>query len=66
MDDRNTPGGIFLTILGLIVLIVLSLAMPRKYMISRIGLASVGLIYLIYQTVSQRKKKKDRKHDKRS
>lgn len=66
MDDQNTPGGIFLTILGLIVLIVLSLAMPRKYMILRIGLASVGLIYLIYQTVSQRKKKKDRKHDKRS
>lgn len=66
MDDRNTPGGIFLLILGLIALIVLSLAVPSKYMILRIGLASIFLIYVIYQTVSQRKKKKDPKHDKRS
>ena len=64
MDDQNTPGGIFLLILGLIALIVLSLAVPSKYMILRIGLASIVLIYLIYQTV--RKKKKDPKHDKKS
>ena len=64
MDDQNTPGGIFLAILGLIALIVLSLVMPSKHMILRIGLASIVLIYLIYQTV--RKKKKDPKHDKKS
>ena len=51
MDDRNTPGGIFLLILGLIALIVLSLAVPSKYMFLRIGLASIFLIYVIYQTV---------------
>lgn len=64
MDDQNTPGGIFLLILGLIALIVFFLAVPSKYMILRIGLTSIVLIYLIYQTV--RKKKKDPKHDKKS
>lgn len=64
MGDQNSPGGIFLAILGLIALIVLSLVMPSKRIILRIGLASIALIYLIYQTV--RKKKKNPKHDKRS
>jgi len=64
LDDQNTPGGIFLLILGLIALIVFFLAVPSKYMILRIGLTSIVLIYLIYQTV--RKKKKDPKHDKKS
>lgn len=64
MGDQNSPGGIFLAILGLIALIVLSLVMPSKRIILRIGLASIVLIYLIYQTV--RKKKKNPKHDKRS
>ena len=50
--------------LGLIVLIVLSLVLPSKRIILRIGMASIVLIYLIYQTV--RKKKKDPKHDKKS
>ena len=64
MGDQNSPGGIFLAILGLIALIVFSLVMPSKRIILRIGLASIVLIYLIYQTV--RKKKKNPKHDKRS
>ena len=64
MDNQNRPGGIFLAMLGLIVLIVLSLVLPSKRIILRIGMASIVLIYLIYQTV--RKKKKGPKHDKRS
>ena len=52
--------------LGLIALIVLSLVLPSKRIILRIGLASIVLIYLIYQTVSKQKNKKDPKHDEKS
>ena len=67
MNNQKSPGGIFLVILGLIVLIVLSFAIiPSKRIILRIGLASIVLIYLIYQTVSKQKNKKDPKHDEKS
>ena len=66
MGNQNRPGGIFLAMLGLIALIVLSLVLPSKRIILRIGLASIVLIYLIYQTVSKQKNKKDPKHDEKS